>query len=150
MGVSILRCKHENIVNWIVRIWMLIFCLILQRCVWFCEFGRFVSSLLEFWLLDLFTMFDRLPYIVGGQSIKRVIILQNHYSIQDLLLEALLASLVLEELFSFQLRFIKWNPWWGWLFLLIACLLFMSSVSNHIHCLRLLESILHDLIVQND
>jgi len=52
----------------------------------------------------------RLPYIVGGQRIKRVIILQNHYSIQDLLLEALLASLVLEELFSFQLRFIKWNP----------------------------------------
>lgn len=47
-------------------------------------------------------MFDRLPYIVGGQSIKRVVILQNHYSIQDLLLDALLASLVLEEYSPFN------------------------------------------------
>lgn len=88
--------------NWIVRIWMLMFCLILRRCIWYCEFGRFVSCLKELWWLDLFTMFDRLPYIVGGQSIKRVVILQNHYSIQDLLLDALLASLVLEEYSPFN------------------------------------------------
>lgn len=63
------------------------------------EFRALFEKFLSFQLL---IMFDRLPYIVGGQRSKFVLSLQNPYSLQNFIMEVLPASLIWKSSYLFN------------------------------------------------